>query len=788
VRLISEMKRRNVFRMALLYVVVAWLVMQVAEVVIGLANLPEWIGPAILAALAVGFPIALVISWFYEITPEGLALEKDVPEGASITHATGRRMDFIVIAVLSAGLILFAGDKWWPRGPMELSIAVMPFANMSGDTEQEYFADGISEEILNLLAYIRPLKVIARTSSFSFKGKDADIATISEQLNTRYVLEGSVRRGSDTVRITAQLIDAKDSTHIWSATYDRNYSAVDLLHIQSEVARAVTDKLRITLTGEDEARLAKVPTENTEAYTAYLIGRQRLADRKVRELGEAAEQFARAIELDPKFAAAYSGLADACWLYFNYSGGNVHSDCPASDPGGQLEYDAVVATLARKAVELDEHLGEAWLSWGHVLATEADSLSEVPWSGDEASHRTAVITKLKEAHAAFERGLSLNPSHTQGYLWYAQSIAWGVLYSRTTWEDWLEAWKADKWQSVVRRGLELDPLSIPLHMALANWPVMARSKDEVFFHASRIIEIAPDSPIGYHRLGKASWGLSGRIDEAIKWWARAAELDSDSAWFPELLSHAYATLGDLDMAMAYAERAAQMYVAEPNPGYFAHGQAKILLGSKDNLQPQLILDLLQQVDPQNNERLEAEAQLAIITGNAAEWLSSREDDLSPCLTAEIDRSYVDNLGCEVWLDRVLQLTNNERRALTAVEERINAMRVWLAADWPYKSDIYGGYAMYYAMLGKKDEALDFFEKLVRSGWRGDPEYSNPGVLLRFVIYHDTTLDPIRDHPRFQALVSEVEADLAQQLENVREMERKGELLTLEEVRAGLSIQ
>jgi TolB-like protein len=757
--------------MVVLYVLAAWLVMQVAEVVIGLANLPDWIGPTLLAVLAVGFPIALVISWFYEITPEGLALEKDVPEGASITHVTGRRMDFIVIAVLAAGLILFAADKWWPRGPMELSIAVMPFANMSGDPEQEYFADGISEEILNLLAYIRPLKVIARTSSFSFKGKDADIATIAEQLNTRYVLEGSVRRGSDAVRITAQLIDAEDSTHIWSATYDRNYSAVDLLHIQSEVARAVTDKLRITLTGEDEARLAKVPTENTEAYTAYLIGRQRLADRKVRELGEAAEQFARAIELDPKFAAAYSGLADACWLYANYSGGNVHSDCPASDPSGQLEYDAVVATLARKAVEQDEHLGEAWLSWGNALVGEFHRIEAncIPWSCDEASHRTAMITKLKEAHAAYERGLSLNPSHAQGYLWYAQSLTQGVLYGET-WEGWLEAWKADTWQSVVERGLELDPLSIPLHMALANWPMMARSKDEVFFHANRIIEIAPDSPIGYHRLGKSSWGLSGRIDEAIKWWARAAELDSDNPWFPDLLSRAYATLGDLDMAMAYLERAAQMYAAEPYPGHFAYQQATFLLGSKDNLQP------------------EAEGQLAIITGNAAEWLASREDDLSPCLTAEIDRSYVDRIECEVWLDRVLQLTNNERRALTAVKERIIAMRVWLAADWPYKEDLYRAYAMYYAVLGKKDEALDFFEKLVRSGWRGDPEYSNPNLLLRFIIYHDTTLDPIRDHPRFQALVSEVEADLAQQLENVREMERKGELPTLEELRAGLSIQ
>ena len=321
--LISELKRRNVFRMAVLYVIAAWLVMQVAEVVIGLANLPEWIGPTLLAVLAIGFPIALVISWFYEITPEGLALEKDVPEGASITQATGRRMDFIVIAVLAAGLILFAADKWWPQGPLERSIAVLAFDNMSADPNEEYFSDGISEEILNLLAQIRPLKVIARQSSFFFKGKDTPIATIAEQLNVGWVLEGSVRRHDQQVRVTAQLIDARDSTHVWSRTYDRDLSSANLFHVQTDIARAVTRELQVTLTGQDEQRLQRVPTENTEAYTAYLLGRERLRDRKVDELAQAVEQFALAIELDPEFAAAWSGLADACYLYNIYSGSHT---------------------------------------------------------------------------------------------------------------------------------------------------------------------------------------------------------------------------------------------------------------------------------------------------------------------------------------------------------------------------------------------------------------------------------------------------------------------------------
>jgi len=655
---------------------------------------------------------------------------------------------------------------------MVMSIAVLPLQNMSSDPEQEYFADGVSDEIRNLLAHIRPLNVIARTSSSSFKGKSVDIPTIAAQLNSRYILEGSVRTNQDRVRITAELIDSLDGTHIWSHTYDRDLSAEDLFYIQSDVARAITDELRLTLTAGDEERLAKVPTENTEAYEAYLLGRHWLADRKVEELGKAATQFARAIELDPNFAGAYSGLADACVLYAAYSGGHIHEVCPKST--GE-SYRADVGPLARKAVELDAESGDGWISLGVSLAGEAAALA------NENAPAVERASKLKEAHAAFERGLSLNPSHVQGYLWYAMSLGNRVLYG-DTWIGWLDAWKADTWQSVVKRGLEIDPLSIPLHSILGDYPVWAGSKDEALFHANRIVEIAPDSPKGYQKLGDLSWNLSGRIDEAIKWEAGRAKVDPDNPGVPEMLGYAYATLGDIDMAIAYLERAAQMYPEDMDPGHFAGWRAKFLLGSKNNLQPDLIFELLQQLHPRDYERLEAEAQLAIIGGNAAEWLSSREDELRPCLNAEIDEFYVDGIGCEVWLDRVLQLTGNEQRALAAIKQRMKVSQIWLG-DWPYKKDSYREYAKYYAMLGKKDEALDYFEKLVRSGWRGNPYHSYPGILLRFVLYHDTTLDSIRDQPRFQALVAEVEADLAQQLENVRALERNGELPTLELLRA-----
>jgi TolB-like protein len=771
VRLISELKRRNVFRMAVLYVISAWLVMQVAEVVIALAGLPEFAGQVVLAVLAIGFPIALLISWFTKLTPEGVVREEDIPEGASITNATGRRMDFVVIAILSAGLMLFAVIEFYPRGPMELSIAVMPFDNMSGDPEQEYFADGISEEILNLLAHIRPLKVIARTSSFSFKGKDADIATIAEQLNTRYVLEGSVRRGSDTVRITAQLIDAKDSTHIWSATYDRSHSAVDLLHIQSEVARAVTDKLRVTLTGEDEARLAKVPTENTEAYMAYLIGRERLRDRKIDDLAQAVEQFALAIELDPGFAAAYSGLADACFLHHQYSGSHAHEACPIETNASRVERSASLMPLVNKALELDDQSGEAWITRGEMLVMQLYGYPED-------------MPKLREAHAAFERGLALSPSHSQGYLWYALSLPWVQLYDDPPHgpHGWIEAWEQDTWQSVARKGLEIDPLSVPLHNLMAGYGIWSKELDEAYEHAHRIVEIAPDSPRGYEALADLSFDESGRMDEAIKWFHKAAQADKKNPSYPSSIGDAYAALGDLEIALAYYRRVQGIIPADATEWQhdLLMAEASAWLGSRRDdadVNARKRLALSDVFDP---VRLEIELSLDSSKTLAQELLNRFKDQNPECFAFEADHpeEFAACPAVVYFLYRELGDAETAQRRLESSFEVNKEFSVYsLKMRGPEMlTDL--------SLLGRHEEALDLLEELVQTGWRGVGDI-NGG--LRFNLYRNVLLDPIRDHPRFQAMVAVIESDMAEQLENVREMERNGELPTLQEVQEGLIV-
>jgi len=291
--------------MAALYAVAAWLIVQVAGVLIDLAKLPDWVGTTTLWLLIIGFPIALIFSWFYEITPEGISLEKDVDPTVSITHVTGRRLDFIVISMLCAAVILFAYDKWWTAAPEQQSIAVLPFVNMSDDPNNEYFSDGISEEILNLLAKIPELHVTSRSSAFSFKGQNLNVPTMAAKLNVAHVLEGSVRKSGNQLRITTQLIEVDTDKHLWSETYDRELKNV--FAIQDEIAKAVVGALRITLLGE-------IPNTNEpdpEAFALYLQARHFERQRTAESSRQAETLLLQALDIDPGFASAWAELGRA---------------------------------------------------------------------------------------------------------------------------------------------------------------------------------------------------------------------------------------------------------------------------------------------------------------------------------------------------------------------------------------------------------------------------------------------------------------------------------------------
>ena len=284
----SELKRRHVFRVSIAYVVVAWIILQVADVTFDKIGVPDWTFKVVMVFLLIGFPIAVLLAWAYDITPAGVKRTPDVDSEVETSTAEEKASE------------LFE--------PVPASVAVLPFVNMSGNPENEYFSDGLSEELLNVLAKVNSLKVAARTSSFHFKGHTGDIETVARKLGVAAVLEGSVRQSGKRIRITAQLINAKDGYHLWSESFDRELD--DIFEVQDEISGAVVKALKVKLLGEDTSNANPGGTTNPEAFNAYLQGmhyRNKGSNKEALLL--AVEHYRKAIKLDPDYAQAYAGLA-----------------------------------------------------------------------------------------------------------------------------------------------------------------------------------------------------------------------------------------------------------------------------------------------------------------------------------------------------------------------------------------------------------------------------------------------------------------------------------------------
>jgi TolB-like protein/Tfp pilus assembly protein PilF len=326
----GELRRRNVYKVGIAYAIVAWLLIQGADIVSPHLRLPEWTVPFVIILLSIGFPVALILAWAYEVTPDGIKLTKEVPRAQSITRLTGKKLNYIVTGLLILAVAYIIFDKVYiDRRPVETevaptvaeqvptvvdveeapkTIAVLPFENLSPEKDQEYFADGIAEELLNSLTRISELEVRGRTSSFYFKDKTEDLHTISEMLNVEYILEGSVRKAGEQVRITVQLINTRKDAHIWSKTYERTMD--DIFAIQDDIAQSVADALQITL-GVGELGRAPGMTSNIAAYDAFLSGRSLWLRPGRENISQAIEQLEHAVALDPDFAIGWNALANA---------------------------------------------------------------------------------------------------------------------------------------------------------------------------------------------------------------------------------------------------------------------------------------------------------------------------------------------------------------------------------------------------------------------------------------------------------------------------------------------
>jgi TolB-like protein len=316
---LEELKRRNVFRVGFAYVVVAWLILQVVDLVLDAVPAPEWVMQVFLLGTAVGFPVALLFAWAFEMTPEGVKREKDVDRSQSITRQTGRKLDFVIIAVLISAVSILLVDKFLLEDEtagdavIDKSVAVLPFVAMSSGPDDEYFADGLTEEILNSLAQLPDLLVSARTSAFYFKGKDIPVGEIALKLGVAHIVEGSVRRDGEQLRVTAQLVRASDGFHLWSNTYDR--TATSSFAVQSDIAEKVALSLNVVLDEEQRESMREIGLRDPEAFVAFQKGVELYflahgdADR-LAMLERANTYFDRALQLAPDFAMAYELHAD----------------------------------------------------------------------------------------------------------------------------------------------------------------------------------------------------------------------------------------------------------------------------------------------------------------------------------------------------------------------------------------------------------------------------------------------------------------------------------------------
>lgn len=527
----NELKRRNVFKVGVAYLITAWLLIQVADMLLDNMDAPAWVLQAIFVVLIVGLFVTLLVAWAFELTPEGIKKEKDVDRSQSITPQTGRKLNTAIITILVLALGYFAWDKFMIRPvqdadtlqavsengaekavdsglPTDKSIAVLPFDNRSNQAEDEFFTAGIHDDLLTQLAQISSLRVISRTSVVQFKGTSKSIREIAELLGVATVLEGGVQRAGNQVRINMQLIDAATDAHLWAQTFDRELTANNIFSIQSEIATAVTEAMRATLSPEEHQRIRSVPTENMQALEEYFKGRAEMDQRTRPAIESSRLRFEQARQLDPDFALAYAGEAQAILLLAD--NGTAYGDIPVA------ETLKLARPLLEKALQLAPGDAQVLAVYGLLESNSFDQELALDY---------------------FARSLDMNPSSGEVLNWQRLS-EWGAGRIKDATETG-------------RRMVEVDPLSM---IALYNGVLDIASLEERD-------ELTIEMMLGRLESLDQSYGLSaravveagrGHIPTAVGYHYKSLELDPGRSSNRSDLADILARAGLIDEALLVA--------------------------------------------------------------------------------------------------------------------------------------------------------------------------------------------------------------------------------------------
>ena len=532
----AELKRRNVYKVAVGYAVVGWLLIQVATQVFPFFEIPNWAVRLVVLLIVVGFPIALVIAWAFELTPGGIKRTEEA-DRVYPSRSRGRAWIYVVISagVLSAGLFFLGrytapNENKIPNVPAK-SIAVLPFENLSRDPDNAYFAEGIQDEILTRLARVADLKVISRTSTQHYKSSPNDLPQIAKQLGVANILEGSVQKSQDQVRVNVQLINAATDAHLWADSFDRKL--IDIFAVESEIAAKVADTLQAKLTGAEQHAISMQPTQNTEAYQLYLKGRYFWNKRTGPDLQKAIDYFKQAIEKDPSYALAYVGLGDSYILLSGFGAARPQDSFPLAE------------AAAKKAMEIDDNLAEAHTTLGFSLCV----------------HHLDFAGSIRE----FERAIALNPNYATAHHWFGD----GPL---------LAVGQFDRAIAEGKRALELDPLSVIITADLGANYLVARRYDEAIEQFHKAIDLDPRFYYSHWNLAQAL-ELKGNPREALAEYKKAVELDDDP-FVLALLGQGYAKLGQRDEALKILAQLPQIG-AHRYVSAYSYALLYVALGDKD---------------------------------------------------------------------------------------------------------------------------------------------------------------------------------------------------------------
>ena len=544
-KLLEELQRRNVIRVGIAYLVAAWVLLQIADLVLENIGAPDWVMQTLMLVLALGFPPALLFAWAFELTPEGIKLEKDVDRTDSITRQTGHKLNRVTISLLLVVVVLVVAERMMPapEGPAppaattsvaEKSIAVLAFQDLSPDGDQEYFAEGISEEILNVLAQVPDLKVAGRTSSFAFKGQKRDLREIGEVLEVAHILEGSVRTSGDRIRVTAQLVKADDGFHLFSKNYDRKLT--DIFVVQDDIAREISTALRSAIFGENPVEKS-TPT-SVEAYEKYLQARQWIHSRDRALMEEAVILLEEALAIDPDYAPALAQKALAIMLLSNASG--AYGDIPADVALRESR------PLLDKALDIAPELAEAHAILGLWYSNGSRSSSE-------------------QAIASLRRSIEINPTNANANNWLASELAGAEHFNETR----------RLYEAVVER----DPLYRPAFNNVIFSYVQTHSTDEAEGLVRRVERITGNSPNILFARGALSM-TNGQLATAVEELGRAYAFNTSASVVQLWYSTALLNLGDLDGAVDVARNANKLLPMEMGG---RHDEARELFESFEGL-------------------------------------------------------------------------------------------------------------------------------------------------------------------------------------------------------------